>query len=101
MPELPCCLFSPQAHFQELFTSRQDPRERSGLAIKCNHGVITWADDMTTTLEFCENTYLPRLRLFQNALKNSAKAFALKGCVADKVNQNLTQIQKLALQLHF
>jgi hypothetical protein len=100
MPELPCRLFSPQAHFQELFTSGQDPRERSGLVIKHNHGVITWADDMTTTSEFCENTYLPRLHVFRNAL-DSAKALALKGCVTDKVNQNLTQIQKLALRLHF
>jgi hypothetical protein len=100
MPKLPCRLFSPQAHFQELFTSGQDPRERSGLVIKRNRGVITWADDTTTTLDFCENTYLPRLRVFRDALA-SAKALALKGCVTDEVNQNLTQIQKLALRLHF
>jgi hypothetical protein len=50
MPELPCRLFSPQAHFQELFTSGQDPRKRSGLVIKSNRGVITWANDTTTTL---------------------------------------------------
>jgi hypothetical protein len=65
MPELPCRLFSPQAHFQELFTSGQDPRERSGFAIKRNRGVITWANDMTTTLDFCENTFLPRLVCFE------------------------------------
>jgi hypothetical protein len=38
--------------------------------------------------------------VFQNAL-HSAKTLALKGSVTDEVNQNLTQIQKLALQLHF
>jgi hypothetical protein len=40
MPKLPCRLFSPQAHFQEPFTSGQDLRKRSGLVIKHNHGVI-------------------------------------------------------------
>jgi hypothetical protein len=100
LPELPCRLFSPQAHFQELFTSGNDPRERSGLAIKRNRGMITWENDTTTTLDFCDTTFLPQIRVFRNAI-DSAKALALKGCVTDEVNQNLTQNQKLALRLHF
>jgi hypothetical protein len=45
-------------------------------------------------------THLPRLRVYRKAL-DSAKALALKGCVTDEVNQNLTSIQKLALRFHF
>jgi hypothetical protein len=100
MPDLRCRLFSPQAHFQELFQSGQDPNERSGITIKRNRGTINWANRMSTTLDFCENTFLPRLRVYKNAL-DSAKDLALKGCVTDEVNQNLTQIQKVALRLHF
>jgi hypothetical protein len=32
---------------------------------------------------------------------DSAKALALKGCVTDEVNQNLTSTQKLLLRFHF
>jgi hypothetical protein len=100
MPDLPCRLFSPQAHFQEQFKSGMDPRESSDLSIKRNRGVITWENGSKTTLSFCETTHLPRLRVYRNAL-DSAKALALKGCVTDEVNQNLTTKQKLALRFHF
>jgi hypothetical protein len=38
--------------------------------------------------------------VYRNAL-DSAKALALKGCVTEEVNQNLTTKQKLALRFHF
>jgi hypothetical protein len=100
MPELPCRLFSPQAHFQELYQSGLDPRERSHLSIRRKTGTITWGNSSTTALQYCENTHLPRLRVYRNAMDN-AKALALKGCVTDEVNQNLTSTQKLALRFHF
>jgi hypothetical protein len=101
MPDLPCCLFSPQAHFQEVFSSGKDPREeRLRITIQRNRIMVTWETSSSTTLDFCENTHLPRLRVYRNAL-DSAKVLVLKGCVTDEVNQNLTQIQKLALCLHF
>jgi hypothetical protein len=100
IPDLPCRLFSPQAHFQELFQSGLDPRETSAFTIKRNNGVITWETGSPTTLNFCETTHLPRLCVYRKAL-DSAKALALKGCVTDEVNQNLTSKRKLALCFHF
>jgi hypothetical protein len=100
MPDLPCRLFSPQSHFQELFINGKDNHEKSGFTIKRNRGVLTWETGRETTIELCETTHLPQLRVFQNALE-SAKALALKGCVTDEVNQNLTGAQKLALRYHF
>jgi hypothetical protein len=100
MPELPCRLFSPQAHFQELYQSGLDSREYSHLSIQRKLGKITWEDRSITSLQYCENTHLPRIRVYRNAMDN-AKALALKGCVTDEVNQNLTSAQKLALRFHF
>jgi hypothetical protein len=100
MPELPCRLFSPQAHFQSQFRDGKDPRESANLALRRNRGVITWETGSMTTLSFCETTHLPRLRVYRQAL-DSAKALALKGCVTDEVNQNLTAKQKLLLRFHF
>jgi hypothetical protein len=100
MPELPCRLFSPQAHFQGLYQSGLDPRQTCDFAIKRNVGKITWETGSTTTVNFCETTHLPRLRVYRKALE-SAKALALKGCVTNEVNQNLTAKQKLALRFHF
>jgi hypothetical protein len=100
MPDLPCRLFSPQSHFQELFINGKDNHEKSGFTIKRNRGVLTWETGRETTIELCETTHLPQIRVFRNALE-SAKALALKGCVTDEVNQNLTGAQKLALRYHF
>jgi hypothetical protein len=100
MPDLPCRLFSPQSHFQELFINGKDKHEKCGFTIKRNRGVLTWETGSETTVEVCETTHLPQLRAFRNAL-DSAKALALKGCVTDEVNQNLTPAQKLALRYHF
>jgi hypothetical protein len=100
MPELPCRLFSPQAHFTELFQAGLDPRESANLTLTRQRGIITWEDRSETTLSFCDTTHLPRIRVYHNAL-NSAKALALKGCVTDEVNQNLTAKQKLLLRFHF
>jgi hypothetical protein len=100
MPELPCRLFSPQAHFQEQYRTGFDPRESANLALQRNRGVITWENGSKTTLSFCETTHLPRLRVYRNAL-DSGKALALKGCVTDEVNQNLSAKQKLLLRFHF
>jgi hypothetical protein len=100
MPDLPCRLFSPQSHFQELFVHGKDVRERCGFTIKRNRGVLTWESGNETTVELCEITHLPQVRVFRNAL-DSAKVLALKGCVTEEVNQNLTHAQKLALRLHF
>jgi hypothetical protein len=52
MPDLPCRLFSPQAHFQEQFHSGLDPRETSNLSIRRNRGVITWENQSQTTHAF-------------------------------------------------
>jgi hypothetical protein len=100
IPELPCRLFSPQAHFQEQFQLGLDPRESATFSIKQNTGVLTWENRSVTTVQFCNTTHLPRLRVYRSAL-DSAKALALKGCVTDEVNQNLTSLQKLALRFHF
>jgi hypothetical protein len=100
MPDLPCRLFSPQAHFKEQFQIGKDPRESSHLSITRNRGVITWENRKQTTLSFCDTTHLPRIRVYRNAL-DDAKALALKGCVTDEVNQNLTSTQKLLLRFHF
>jgi hypothetical protein len=51
-------------------------------------------------VELCETTYLPQLQDYRNAL-DSAKALAFKGCVTDDINQNLTPMQKTALQIYF
>jgi hypothetical protein len=72
----------------------------SGFTIKRNRGVLTWQNGSETTVELCETTHLPQLRVYRNAL-DSAKALALKGCVTDEINQNLTPIQKIALRFHF
>jgi hypothetical protein len=100
IPELPCRLFSPQAYFQEQFHLGLDPRESATFSIKRNISVLTWEDRSVTTVQFCNTMHLPRLRVYRNAL-DSAKALALKGCVTDEVNQNLTSIQKLALRFSF
>jgi hypothetical protein len=100
-PELPCRLFSPQAHFRELVASGRDPSTKATFSIKHHQeAAVTWETSKTTTLNHCEYTHLPRLHVYRDAL-NSAKALALKGCVTDEVDQNLTSIQKLALRFHF
>jgi hypothetical protein len=100
IPELSCRFFSPQAYFQEQYRSGLDPRESANLSIRRNRGVITWEDKSQTTFHLCDTTHLPRLRVYRNAL-DDAKALALKGCVTDEINQNLTSIQKLVLRFHF
>jgi hypothetical protein len=100
MPELPCRLFSPQAHFRELVVLGNDPNAKAAFTVKHHQALVTWETSKTTTLNHCEFTHLPRLRVYSAAL-NSAKALALKGCVTDEINQNLTNIQKLALRFHF
>ena len=100
IPELKCRLFSPQAYLRALVLEGDDPKEKAEFSTKWNRAVFTWPNDAKLTVRYDNNTYLPIIRVYKDAL-NTASALALKGCVTEETNQNLTFAQKLLLRFHF
>lgn len=95
IPELRCRLFSPQAYLKEL----ADPQDRNEFVLRMKHGVFRFADGQEIIAPYDPISSLPRFRAYHSAL-DSAKALAMKGCVTNEVNQNLTKRQKVLLRLH-
>ena len=61
---------------------------------------LDFGDGDVVQIPYDKSTYLPVLQCHKDAM-SSANALALKGCVTDETNQNLTRPQKLLLKYHF
>lgn len=93
-PTMTCRLMSPQAYFADL-------RDEQGFfKIGWKKAELEWGDGTSVNVDLDENTHLPKLRMYHHAL-DTANALALKGCVTEEVNQNLTRAQKTLLRFHF
>ena len=100
LPDLKCRLFSPQAYFEEQFKNGADPHEQAELRVRHHSTTMVWANGATLTVNYDQNTFLPRIRAYKNAVQ-TASALALLGEVDAETNQNLTSAQKRLLRWHF
>ena len=100
IPDLKCRLFSPQAYFEELYQKGLDPHVQAELRVQHNCTTMMWANGAKLTVSYDQNTFLPRVRAYKNAVQ-TASALALNGAVDDETNQNLTSAQKRLLRWHF
>jgi len=92
VPDLKCRLFSPQGFLSDF--------ESGEYLVRRNESVFRFGNGQNMTVPYHRQTRLPIFRAYKNAL-DSAKALALKGCITEETNQNLTAAAKLLLRLHF
>ena len=97
IPGFKCRLFSPQGYMRQMNDTN------AKFIVRSTHSIFSWGSrnkQTTITIPYDVNTHLPTVRAYHNAL-NTAKLLALKGCVTEEINQNLTNAQKLLLRVHF
>ncbi len=98
VPNLSTRLLSPQDYLWQLHTTGEDTK--ASFTTRALEAKLTWGSGETLTIEYDENTFLPVVRAYSSATQ-TAEALALRGCVTEEVNQNLTPGQKLLLRFHY
>ena len=94
VPNMTCRLLSPQAYWDEIAD------DDGSFQVRRRKSVMQWGDGTIVDIPYHPTTNLPIIRTYSNAL-DTAQALAMKGCVSDEVNQNLTAKAKLLLKNHF
>jgi hypothetical protein len=94
VPGLKCRLFSPQR-----FIAKQTSDSCKYSVLK-QHSELDFGDGDIVHIPYDKSTFLPMLHCHKDAM-SSANALALKGCVTDESNQNLSRAQKILLKYHF
>ena len=91
---LQCRLFSPQRYLMH------QPSDHCKFSVLKNRSELDFGDGEIVDIPYDQNTYLPLLYCHKDAL-GTANALALKSCVSDETNQNLTRAQRILLRHHF
>ena len=94
VPGLKCRLLSPQRFI------KNNPLANCKYTVLKHRSELDFGDGDVVHIPYDKSTYLPVLQCHKDAM-SSANVLALKGCVTDEANQNLTRPQKLLLKYHF
>jgi len=83
-----------------------DRKDSSQFVMERNQAMLLLDDPLTkdkiheVTIQYDKKSRLPIMRTYRNALE-TANLLALKACLTDERNQNLTSAQKMLLRWHF